>query len=224
MRARYYDPSTGQFTSVDPLVAVISFHPQLRVLRPEFGQVGPLVRGQPLAFAPLDPLETDPVPDVPGFTPIARPTSAIGRSSSITILTASRRNSGGNFEGRPLVVVFLLLDMDFLLYEVSVQRGDAHSHGDSQRRRRGWGAIHRRGCRHVCRSRIRFLIWGLFMVVFGTVLRVFTPPEAHGATPRSSIEAFLGARGRALRLLTPLVIGVGIAATTIGAITILVNI
>ena len=35
----------------------------------------------------------------------------------------------GNFEGRPLVVVFFLLDMDFLLYAVSVQRGDAHISG-----------------------------------------------------------------------------------------------
>jgi hypothetical protein len=65
------------------------------------------------------------LPNVPRLTPIARPTSAIGRSSSITILPASRRNSGGNFEGRSLVVVvvFFLLDMDFLLYEVSVQGG-----------------------------------------------------------------------------------------------------
>lgn len=36
----------------------------------------------------------------------------------------SLRNSGGNFEDRP-TLRFCLLDIDFLLYEVSVQRGDA---------------------------------------------------------------------------------------------------
>ena len=64
---------------------------------------------------------------VSGFTPMARPTSAIGRPSLSTIPTACRRNSGGNFEGRPLVVAFFFpMDMDFLLYE-SVQRGEAQS-------------------------------------------------------------------------------------------------
>ncbi|MDH4074880.1 MAG: site-specific integrase [Acidimicrobiia bacterium] len=40
-------------------------------------------------------------PNVPAFTPVASATSAIERRSSKTIATASRRNSGGNFEGRP---------------------------------------------------------------------------------------------------------------------------
>jgi hypothetical protein len=65
-------------------------------------------------------------PSVPGFTPTARPTSAIGRSSSRTIATASRRNSGGYFDGLP-ARRFFVLDMDFLLYEVSAQQGDAHT-------------------------------------------------------------------------------------------------
>lgn len=41
-----------------------------------------------------------------------------------TIATASRWNSSGYFDGRPLGR--FLLDMDFLLYEVSAQRGDGH--------------------------------------------------------------------------------------------------
>src|SRR5208283_4766933 len=54
-------------------------------------------------------------PSVPGFTPMARPTSAIGRFSSRTIATASRRNSGENCDGRPLDTLFLL-DMDSSFY------------------------------------------------------------------------------------------------------------
>ena len=50
---------------------------------------------------------------------------AIERSSSRTIATASRWNSSGYLDGRP--VVLFLLDMDFLLYEVSAQRGDAQT-------------------------------------------------------------------------------------------------
>src|SRR4051794_19472574 len=46
------------------------------------------------------------------------------RCSSSTIATASRRNSGVYFDGRP--PLHFLLHMDFLLYEVSVQWGDAH--------------------------------------------------------------------------------------------------
>ena len=48
------------------------------------------------------------------------------RPSSRTIATASRWNSGGYFAGLP-GRRFLLLDMDILLYEVSAQRGDAHT-------------------------------------------------------------------------------------------------
>ena len=65
------------------------------------------------------------LPRVPGFTAIARPTSTMGRPSSSTIPTGSRRNSGGNFEDRPLAALLFLLDMDYLLYEMSIQRGDA---------------------------------------------------------------------------------------------------
>src|ERR671918_2433322 len=50
-------------------------------------------------------------PNVPAFTPKDRATSAIGRSSSRTIDTASRRNSGGNFDGGP-PLDFLIVDMD----------------------------------------------------------------------------------------------------------------
>jgi hypothetical protein len=52
------------------------------------------------------------LPRVPAFTPTARPTSAIERPSSRTIATASRRNSGGCFDGRPRALFLLLLDMD----------------------------------------------------------------------------------------------------------------
>jgi hypothetical protein len=45
---------------------------------------------------------------VPGFTPIARPTSAVGLFSSSTIATPSGRNSGANFDGRTFEVLFLL--------------------------------------------------------------------------------------------------------------------
>ena len=50
-------------------------------------------------------------PSVPSFTPSDRAVSAIVRPSSSTIATASRRNSGGYFEGRPRARL-LLLDMD----------------------------------------------------------------------------------------------------------------
>jgi hypothetical protein len=60
---------------------------------------------------------------VPSITPIDRATSTIDRPSSRTIATASRWNSGGYFDGRPSAL--FLLDMDFLLYEVSAQWGDA---------------------------------------------------------------------------------------------------
>ena len=89
-------------------------------------QIGPIIGREPLAIASLDPLQADPVTQRARIHPDrSTATSAIGRPSSSTIATVSRRNSGGNFEGRPLGVVFFLLDMDHLLYEMSVQRGDA---------------------------------------------------------------------------------------------------
>jgi hypothetical protein len=62
----------------------------------------------------------DPVPESPLVHADRAATSAMLRCSSSTI-AASRWNSGGYFEGRPLGR--FLLDMDFLLYEVSAQRG-----------------------------------------------------------------------------------------------------
>jgi hypothetical protein len=71
-----------------------------------------LINAEALAIATVDTFLTDPVRRGIRFTPVARPTSAIERSSSRTIATALLRNSGGYFEGLPAPDRFLG-DMDF---------------------------------------------------------------------------------------------------------------
>jgi len=62
----------------------------------------------------------------PSAVRVNGPLAAYGRDSSSTISTASRRNSGGSFDGRPtLDLVFI--NRGILLYEVSAQLGDAQS-------------------------------------------------------------------------------------------------
>ncbi len=80
----------------------ISFHPQLRILGPQLGEVGALIGSISPRASPRS-MRSWPTqfPSVPRSRRPQRATSAIERSSSSTIATASRRNSGGYFEGRP---------------------------------------------------------------------------------------------------------------------------
>jgi len=101
---------------------------QQRELGAQLGQVGPLVGAQPTPADRLRRSLGDPVPSVPAFTPIARPISAIARPWSPSPLHHTGTQAETS-DGRPLGR--FLLDMDFLPYDVSAERGDAHITGKS---------------------------------------------------------------------------------------------